>query len=161
MHCRSLTPSERHARFQSITKAYDILRGKASPFSGNDPYREEVLRRKHYYQAYHNRQAEYMRQHMRSHAARPDWNASADDRWKDRVILLVGILTLAAGLAPGLFMLPFHMEKQHQSAVSNLRQARHEARELGEERRNELRKRVKDIRKMQSGLASPCSEDET
>ncbi|KAF8075290.1 hypothetical protein FPV67DRAFT_1408319 [Lyophyllum atratum] len=151
-HCRSLTPSERHARFQAITAAYDTLRGK--PTSATyDPYMEEVMRRKQYYQAHYARRAQYAR------PQRAEWHASADDRWKDRVILLVGILTLAAGLAPGLFLLPFRMEKQHRSAVSNLSQARREARELGEERRDELRKRARDI-KAQGRVGTRDPKDE-
>jgi hypothetical protein len=41
-------------------------------------------------------------------------------------------------------------EQRHRSAVSNLSQARSEARELAEERRNEVRKRVNDIKTQQS-----------
>ncbi|RDB27689.1 hypothetical protein Hypma_003253 [Hypsizygus marmoreus] len=143
--CRSLAPAERHARFQSITAAYDVLRGKPSGLAPSDPYREEVLRRKQYYQAHYSRRAEYARSH------RTEWTASADDRWKDRIILFVGIFTLAVGLAPGLFILPFQFDKRHRSAVSNLRQARSEARELGEERRKELKKRAQHIKLSREG----------
>ena len=47
------------------------------------------------------------------------------------------------------FLLPSRFEQRHQSAVSNLSQARSKARQLGEERRNEVRKRVKDIKMQQ------------
>ncbi|KAG5717208.1 hypothetical protein E4T56_gene15331 [Termitomyces sp. T112] len=142
-HCQALTPSERHARFQSITAAYDILRGKATAtgISPQDPYMAEILRRKRFNEAHLRR---------RGHHARPEqslYEASADDRMKDRVLLAVGVITLILGLFPGIFMLPTHSEKQHRSAVSNLRQARTEARELGEERRNEVRKLARDIRR--------------
>lgn len=87
VHSRLLSPSVRHARFQSITSAYDILRGKSqnSPHSGVDPYSSEVHRRKHFYQAHHDRRAEY------AYPGR-EWTASPDDRWKDRVIIIVGLV---------------------------------------------------------------------
>ena len=47
-------------------------------------------------------------------------------------------------------MLPGRFEQQHHSAVSHLSRARSEARELGEERRNEVQKRVKNIKAQQS-----------
>ncbi|KAF9457577.1 hypothetical protein BDZ94DRAFT_1227660 [Collybia nuda] len=141
-HCRALPPAERHARFQAITAAYDVLRGKtpASAFGPQrDYYREEVLRRKHMYQTYHNPHAEYTR-------SKAEWTAGPDERWKDRVVLIVGILTLAAGLAPGLFILPYVAQERHRSAVSNLNQARSDARQYGELRRDELRRVARDIR---------------
>ena len=58
-----------------------------------------------------------------------------------------------------MFMLPGRFEQRHRAAVSNLSQARSEARELGEERRNEVRKRVKDI-KMQHADSHERGEDE-
>jgi len=151
-HCRSLTPSERHARFQAITAAYDVLRGKSSSTEAYDPYMEEVMRRKRYYQAHYSRRAQH------AGPQRTEWPTNADDRWKDRVIILVGILTLAAGVAPGLFMTPFRLDKQHRSAVSNLSQARREAQELAEERRDELRKRARHI-KAQASVSSVDSKE--
>ncbi|KAG6872850.1 hypothetical protein C0995_006014 [Termitomyces sp. Mi166 len=141
-HCQALTPPERHARFQSITAAYDILRGKAtsSGISSQDPYMAEVLRRKRFNEA-------HLRRRHHARPERPSYEASADDRVKDRIILAVGAITLILGLVPGLFMLPTHLDKQHRSAVSNLRQARTEARELGEERRSEVRKLARDIKR--------------
>jgi len=44
------------------------------------------------------------------------------------------------------------MDKRHRAAASNLAQARNEAKELGDERRKELRKRVKDIKVAESRL---------
>lgn len=87
-HCRSLSPSERHTRFQAITSAYDVLRGKSAAQSRFDPYTEEVARRKRAYYAHHhhNRRAEY------AHASNHDWTTNADDRWKDRVILIFGVV---------------------------------------------------------------------
>ena len=85
-HCRSLEPAERHARFQAITHAYDVLRGKSSGFPERDPYREEVRRRKQHYEAHRARRAPFV------HPEKEEWTPSADDRWKDRVILVVSIL---------------------------------------------------------------------
>ncbi|KAG5643929.1 hypothetical protein DXG03_009337 [Asterophora parasitica] len=144
---------------EAISAAYDILRGKSSGSAGHDPYREEVMRRKAFYQAHYRRRAEYARQHPNYAQSRREWTASADDRWKDRVILIVGVITLAAGLAPGFFM-PHHLDKQHRSAVSNLRQARMEAREFGEERMGELRKRARNIKKQQEADTYTNSKDE-
>ncbi|GLB41489.1 putative dnaJ molecular chaperone homology domain [Lyophyllum shimeji] len=158
LHCRALSPSERHARFQAITAAYDVLRGKrssATPNSaGYDPYMEEVLRRKRYYEAHYARRAQY----AGPHAQRAEWHASEDDRWKDGMMLLVGLVTLVAGLAPGFFV-PSRMEKQHRAAVSNLSQARREARELAEERRDELRKRAQQI-KAQASVSTTDAKEE-
>ena len=89
-HSRLLPPAERHARFQAITAAHDVLRGK-SPSSPSvlDPYREEareVFRRRQFYGAQRDRRAEYM------HASGLEWAASADDRWKDKLIILVGLM---------------------------------------------------------------------
>lgn len=53
---------------------------------------------------------------------------------------------MAAGLAPGLFILPYVAQERHRSAVSNLNQARSDAQEYGEIRRNELRRLARDIR---------------
>lgn len=47
---------------------------------------EEVMRRKRYYQAHYSRRAEHVYPRL------TDWTASADDRWKDRVIVIVGIV---------------------------------------------------------------------
>lgn len=174
-HSRSLPPSERHTRFQSITAAYDVLQGKrrggmpgdvggggSGPWGTSDPYMDELDRRRRAHYARHNRHAEY------THYTRHDgWTASADDRWKDRMILIVGIIvsaalpcfsmqyvsefiipgqTLMAGIAPGLFIVPERMGKMHKAAVANLNQAREEARELGDERRSRMRERVKGMK---------------
>jgi hypothetical protein len=69
------------------------------------------------------------------------------------------VQTLAAGLAPGLLLLPFRTEKNHLAAASNLAQARNEAKELGDERRKELRKRVKDIKAAESRLGVDRKDD--
>lgn len=57
---------------------------------------------------------------------------------------------LVAGIAPGLYMFPASMERRHQAAVVGLAQARSEAREVGDERMRELRKRAQEIRTSRS-----------
>ncbi|KAG6829784.1 hypothetical protein H0H93_014332 [Arthromyces matolae] len=116
--------------------------GFSNEGGGGDSYMAEVLRRKQFAEA-HRRRANYAR------PERPFYEASADDRMKDRVIIIIGGVALFLGVAPGLFMLPSSLENSHRSAVANLRQARLEAQELGEERMIEVRKRARDIRRKQ------------
>lgn len=51
------------------------------------------------------------------------------------------------GLYPSVFLLPLRLEQAHKAAVVNLTQAQDEAREVGEVRLAEVRKRVKEIKK--------------
>ncbi|TFK66164.1 hypothetical protein BDN72DRAFT_161147 [Pluteus cervinus] len=144
-HSRLIPAAERHSRFQSITAAYDVLRGKTSGAFGSsssgDHYAEEVARRKRAYWAQRARTAEFTQ-----YAQHGEWSASADDRWKDKIILIVGILTLALGIAPGLFLVPSKLEKMHQAAAASLKGAREDAKEIGDERRARMKDRVRDIR---------------
>ncbi|KAL1741972.1 hypothetical protein HDZ31DRAFT_1867, partial [Schizophyllum fasciatum] len=50
-NCRHMSAAERHRRFQAITNAYDILRGKKAPESPFDPFAAELARRKRAYAA--------------------------------------------------------------------------------------------------------------
>ncbi|KAF8886302.1 hypothetical protein BD779DRAFT_1530645 [Infundibulicybe gibba] len=142
-----LSTTERHARFHAIGSAYDILRGKPSRNGSPDIYAEEIERRKRAYHA-----------HYRSRPAAHDRSVNGDDRWKDRVIIVVGLVTLAAGLVPSLFLLPLRMDNIHRTAAMNLSQAREDAKELGEIRRNEVRKRVMG---MKSPKEPPSSDSTT
>jgi len=65
---------------------------------------------------------------------------------------------LIGGLYPGLFLFPFHMEQTHRAAVANLTQARNDAREFGEVRRDEMRKRVRDMKSSQDDKDSVSPE---
>ena len=169
--CRNLPDRTRHARFQAITHAYDILKGRHGLY-GRDPAREELERR---------RRSMARRQRPRTDVphARPadfDWNSSADDRWKDWVIIAVGVLvspllvlwwylipwidipqTLAIGLFPAVWLPAAHYEKTHLAAAENLARARAEAREFGEERRREIRRRVEEMRENKSDVRLACS----
>jgi hypothetical protein len=83
--CRNLPPAERHARFQSISAAYDVLRGVKSH---DDAFSHELDRRRR------------ARRRTHRHPVEPDeflrysktWTEeSPDDRWKDRIIVCIGI----------------------------------------------------------------------
>lgn len=160
---RDLPPAVRRARFQSISHAYDVLRGKKPHSTVLDPVREELERRRRHEHlrrtAYHHDSFGY---EFHSGFARRDFEASADDRWKDRVIICVGVLVcdrhqlveipisfarqcLGIGLAPAV-MLGGQGKQTHLSAAANLAQARAEAREFGVERRQEIRRRVQEYR---------------
>ena len=93
LQCRHLSPAIRRARFQSIAHAYDVLRGKRGQYTVFDPAMEELARRKRYQNlrkaAYHNTSFGY---EYNSGPARQDFETTADDRWKDRVIIFVGIM---------------------------------------------------------------------
>ncbi|KAI0375010.1 hypothetical protein BV20DRAFT_961254 [Pilatotrama ljubarskyi] len=149
-----LSPAVRRSRFQSITAAYDILRGKTNGSGGPvDIYRAELERRRRARAAY-----EASRSHTNPQTH--DWSASADDRWKDRVILFVGILALGAGLGPALVWPSYTASYQHHlAAAKNLAQARREAREFGEERRKEIRRRVQEYNELKAARERP-PEDE-
>jgi hypothetical protein len=57
---------------------------------------------------------------------------------------------LVIGLYPSFVLFPFHLDKAHKAAALNLTQARAEAREMGDERRTEIRKRVQNMRSSQN-----------
>ncbi|KAG6862200.1 hypothetical protein C0995_002130 [Termitomyces sp. Mi166 len=77
-----------HTRFQSITAAYDVLRGKTrlkdSPFSSSSPARDF---------RYPTTAA------WRARSRRNELYAGQDERWKDRVILFGLIATVAVLVA--------------------------------------------------------------
>ncbi|KAI0923366.1 hypothetical protein AcW1_006350 [Taiwanofungus camphoratus] len=89
--CRDLSHAERHARFQSLTAAYDALRGR-----NVDPIRAELDRRRRAQEARHrhSRRAEFAGGRFDyAHGPRQqEWSASPDDRWKDRFIIAAGLL---------------------------------------------------------------------
>lgn len=163
--CRNLAPEVRHARFQSISHAYDALRGRRSPeAAASDPFRQELERRR--------------RQQHFDTAAHPrrDFEAQgADDRWKDQLIIAVGLVvrpsplrpcvlltrgaqSLAVGLGPALIF-GGPSDQHHRSAAANLAQARAEARELGEQRRLEIKRRVREHREQAALQDSEQSSD--
>ncbi|KAK7467184.1 hypothetical protein VKT23_004242 [Stygiomarasmius scandens] len=153
--CRLLPSSECHARFQAITAAYDALRrGRSTVGVGShmfDEYATEIARRKHmYYKHQFRRQQAEARAKANSSTFYAGSGSNTDEkidklRWKDQLILVLGVLSLCVGIAPGIFMYPIH-RKRHEDAVLNLSQARSEAREVGEQRRIGVSNRARDIR---------------
>ncbi|KAM5530642.1 hypothetical protein V8D89_011564 [Ganoderma adspersum] len=150
-YARDLSPTIRRSRFQAITAAYDTLRGKRGSGADGpvDIYREEILRRKRAWAAHE--ESRRRSGSLWEDAPGQKWKASADDRWKDRIILIIGIMALGAGLGPALVLPSYSASRQaHLSASRNLAQARSEAREFGEEQRVEISKRVKEYKEQQA-----------
>lgn len=118
-HGRDIPQKLRHARFQNITRAYDVLRGVRSEHDGHDghdadPVLREILRRKRMYEAHQREDAR--RREMRRRASaelRPELDTEADGhaadtaelRLRDAVIVaaaaLVSCLLLAVSRAEG------------------------------------------------------------
>ncbi|KAH9921083.1 hypothetical protein B0H21DRAFT_827182 [Amylocystis lapponica] len=146
--CRDLAPAERHARFQAITAAYDALRARGR----HDPVRAELERRR---RAMHRRAAAFTHTPYAHRPTQQEWTASADERWKDWLLITAGLLSLGAGLAPALLW-PFMgvADQMHLNAAANLAHARREGREQGPRRREEIRRVV------QQNKQKPTEEDD-
>lgn len=148
---RSLPPGVAHSRFNSITSAYDVLRGKTSAHS-DDPLRNEIARRRRHYNTaaagYHG---------YRTHAgwsgysSEEEGGASSyahtnggkapsemDNRMKVGVIALIAVMSFLTAMIP-ISTYP-SQDRNHQAAAANLAEARREARELAEVRRAALLK---------------------
>ncbi|KAF6743361.1 hypothetical protein DFP72DRAFT_1080134 [Ephemerocybe angulata] len=151
-HSRAhLSPDQAQSQFASITAAYDYLRGVSSSHLPNakrygyepgqsnfDPYLHELARRRRAQQA--------------SQAHRGQSGSSGSQDWgswggagKERTVLALGVAALVLGLYPSFVLFPFQLKKTHNSAAKNLAQARKGAREMGEERRDGIRKRVQSM----------------
>ena len=96
-HCRIIPPAERRVRFQAIATAYDALRGKAMFEGGrthrspaDDPFEEELARRRGAYWAHPSRQPGY--------AERPAQRQEDDNAHKeettinDKIVIFLGAL---------------------------------------------------------------------
>lgn len=171
-HARSLPPAEAHARFQAINSAYDFLRGRASSHLPGrttwgpnahaepnfDPYLHELARRRRAYYASRGGASE-TRWGEGFGASKEERDSQwSEDGWQERMLVWFGVVALIGGLYPGLFLFPFHMEQSHRAAVANLTQARNDAREFGEARRDEMRKRVRDMKSSQDDKVSVSTE---
>lgn len=75
-------------------------------------------------------------------------------------MMALGVVAVIGGLYPSFVLFPFRREQAHQDAVVNLTQARSDAQEVGHLRREEVRKRVKDIKAAREQERSG-SHDET
>ncbi|KAJ3573834.1 hypothetical protein NP233_g2175 [Leucocoprinus birnbaumii] len=171
-HARIHTPcpNERNTRFQSILSAYDTLQNPAARAnskawgyygsgSGFDPYVAEINRRRQTSQ-----NAEYMRSRRQAmndderHCEEEEWQKS-EGGTRERVMVGLGVFALLGGLYPSFFLYPFHLDRAHEDAVSNLTRARNDAQEIGHVRREEVRKRVREI-KAAATVAKGGSEPE-
>lgn len=94
-HARKLPPRVSHARFQAIKAAHDVLTGKTrrvdfgqGPSTSGPPrYGGRTRARPEFHGGYshaHNGNAEWM-------DAAGEAEASADDRWKDRILMGIGV----------------------------------------------------------------------
>lgn len=106
-----------------------------------------------------------------------EWEVSPDDRWKDRLIFFTGVVVsvllspssdneprtqcLFIGIGPGIWSSTHSANQAHSAASANLAQARSEAREFGAERRQEIRRRVKESQESQERLSSRAEENES
>jgi len=149
--CRSLPAEIRHTRFQSITKAYDILRGKGSHHANShDSVRAELERRRRAQDLYRHRTA-HAEFAQGAHFDDNPWHADADDRWKDWLIISAGVMCIAAGIGPMVLWPSAGLgDRKHLAAAKALAEARNEAQIHGEERRREIRHRVEENRRLQA-----------
>ncbi|KAK0239036.1 hypothetical protein EDD85DRAFT_951248 [Armillaria nabsnona] len=155
LSCRDLPSSDRQARFQAIAHAYDTLRGK-NPQTGTrrdwGEYADELQRRKKRWERQQSARYNY------AHPPRYKWESNADDRWKDNMILTIGIVSLVLGIAPSLLMLPFSVHKtrqKHLETASDYSKVRAEAMEEGEERRQSMKYRVKEMKPQKDARDGP------
>ncbi|THU87713.1 hypothetical protein K435DRAFT_848877 [Dendrothele bispora CBS 962.96] len=85
----SIPPHQAHSRFQSISNAYNTLRGKpSSPSNSADP--DSQAYRDPNYATTAARRAMHLRRHRELYEG-----GAVDDRWKDRIIIF-GIVTAVA-----------------------------------------------------------------
>ncbi len=61
-------------------------------------------------------------------------------------MMAFGVVAVIGGLYPSFILFPLRREQAHQDAAVNLTQARNDAQEVGHLKREEVRRRVKDIK---------------
>jgi len=149
----------RDERFSAIKDAYDVLTGKKpghasqwnSPDSGRDwELRSELERRRHRRtswgpQAYAYSQSHYTHQH----APPSNGPTTPEDRRRDNILICVAFLSAIISLLPAFVWSPVEYERRHEEASENLARARREAREFGMQRREEIRERVREFRRLE------------
>ncbi|THH08434.1 hypothetical protein EW145_g2720 [Phellinidium pouzarii] len=139
-----------HARFQAIKAAHDVLTGKTLrrdfPAPTYTPSSSASGSTSHPYGSHrsgyraHNAHAEWVNSEWARAAGEAE--RRADDRWKDRTIMAVGVGVIGLTVFPILTSSAIS-DARHASAARNLAQARHEGREYGALRRAEIRKRLR------------------
>ncbi|KAK7472864.1 hypothetical protein VKT23_000972 [Stygiomarasmius scandens] len=85
----SIPPQQAHSRFQSISNAYNALRGKSSSQDSVSPAHRDPN-----YATTAARRAMHLRRHRELYEA-----GAIDDRWKDRIIVFGIVATIAAFVA--------------------------------------------------------------
>jgi hypothetical protein len=167
--CRDVPPAERHARFQSISSAYDHLRGRRSssssgPFTSN-AFEAELARRRRHSRGYAHAKRDWSFDfpgpgHNTRHGEGRAFDATDPaHKWKDRVLLFGGLAALAVGLYPMLLTPLMVHDTRHKAAVANLRHARQEAREHGHERRRAIKEKVAEDRAKRERDSNSGSEE--
>lgn len=79
------------------------------------------------------------------HREQEEWAKSAGGP-KERIMIGLGVFALLGGLYPSFFLYPFQLDRMHQDAVANLTKARNDAQEIGHLRREEVKKRVREMK---------------
>ncbi|KAG7443541.1 uncharacterized protein BT62DRAFT_902569 [Guyanagaster necrorhizus] len=157
LSCRDLPSSDRQARFQAIAHAYDTLRGKNLQTGTRrdwGEYADELQRRKRRWDRQQSARYNY------ANPPRYKWESNVDDRWKDNMILTIGVVSLVLGIAPSLLMLPFSIQKtrqKHLEAASDYSKVRTEAVEEGDERRQGMKRHIKEMKtEKDPTIDKPC-----
>ncbi|KAI0091379.1 hypothetical protein BDY19DRAFT_991102 [Irpex rosettiformis] len=152
----------RHAQFQAVKHAYDVLRGKAVSHAHLRPASRTA-------DEWNDRVYEELERRRRGGASPsprspPEVNVEGwNDKWKDNLLVTFGVVALGIVLFQTIFFVssaPEQIASRHRSAASNLAQARAEAREFGAQRRAEIRKRVEEQRRDQERLEGEGEDSE-
>jgi len=143
-------------RFGTIKDAYDVLTGKnpghpsrwSSPDSGKDwEFRSELERRRHRRTSWGPQAHAYSQSHYGHQYAPPNNGPmTPEDRRRDNILICVAFASAIISLLPAFIWSPVEYERRHEQASENLARARQEARELGTQRREEIRERVREFR---------------
>jgi len=149
----------RDDRFSAIKDAHDILTGKRpghpSQWNSSDcgrdwELRNELERRRHRGaswgpQAHAYSHAYYARQH----APHNDGPMTPEDRRRDNILICVAFLSGIISFLPAFVWSPLEYEQRHENASENLARARQEAKQFGMQRREEIRERVREFRRLE------------
>ncbi|KAF9648514.1 hypothetical protein BDM02DRAFT_2246807 [Thelephora ganbajun] len=148
----------RDERFSAIKDAYDVLTGKKpghasrwnSPDSGRDwELRSELERRRHRRASWEPRVYPYSQSHYtHQHAPSTNGAMTSEDRRRDNILICVAFLSGIMSFLPGFIWSPVEHERRHEQASENLARARQEAKEFGVRRREEIRERVREFRRL-------------
>lgn len=150
----------RDERFSAIKDAYDVLTGKKpghpsrwnGPDSGLDwEFRSELERRRHRRTSWGSQTHAYSQSHYGNQDYAPPNNGpmTPEDRRRDNILICVAFVSALITLLPAFVWSPMEYERRHEEASENLARARQEAREFGAQRREEIRGRVQEFRRLE------------